>query len=80
MTESEQLIAKGAHSVAGDIFHRHTILGTTRDGVFSITPEGQAFLEVEDVVAKPRRSRKAAETVDTPDAVDDFPSPDDLPA
>lgn len=51
MSEKE-LVARGAQCVTGDLILRNTVVGRYRNGVFAITPEGEAELDVLEVVAK----------------------------
>ena len=52
MTDVERLMALGADCIAGDIIWKHKVLGTIRNGVFGITPEGMDALLIEDVQVK----------------------------
>lgn len=70
----QKMLDMGASSVAGDLMFKNKVLGTSRNGVFSITPEGEAFLAIDDVevkqdapkaAAKPKKA-KAAEPAPEP--------------
>lgn len=44
MTQVEQLLALGATSVGGELYLKFTVLGSSRNGVFLITPAGLELL------------------------------------
>lgn len=50
MSNVEKLIALGADAVGGELIWKHKVLGHFRHGDFFITPEGEAALNIEDVV------------------------------
>ena len=63
MDDVEKLLALGAESVAGDLLWKHKVMGTSRNGVFQVTPEGLAALEIVDVEVKviepkPKKTKK----------------------
>lgn len=57
----QKMLDMGADSVAGDVIFKNKVLGTSRNGVFSITPEGEAFLAIDDVEVKQEVPKAAAE-------------------
>jgi hypothetical protein len=58
MTKQEAALwGRGADSVGGDLMLRNKVVGTYRNGVFALTDDGVAELEIEEVEAvevKPR--------------------------
>lgn len=48
----QKMLDMGAQSVAGDLMFKNKVLGTSRNGVFSITPEGEEFLAIDDAPVK----------------------------
>jgi hypothetical protein len=68
MSNLDKLIERGAIAVGGDLILRHKVMGQFRNGDFFVSEDGLLELDVEEVVAKPRR-KKAEEAA--PDAADD---------
>ena len=77
MTYQEYIQKTGCQLVADQLvsgFPHHKLLGSIREGAFTLTEDGQEYLAqfeaapvAEDVEPKPRRRRKAdAEEVETP--------------
>lgn len=75
MEALEILLSRGAQSVGGDLILRNKAVGKSRNGVFTLTADGEAELEIEEVVAKPVKTEKpkAAKAVKA-DAVDTLAS------
>jgi hypothetical protein len=69
MSAVDKLLALGAQSVAGDLIWKGKVLGQSRNGIFSITPDGEAALEIEDAVV-----------IERPAAPDTEPQPVAKPA
>lgn len=65
MSNVEKLLAKGAQIVGGDLILRHQVVGMFRYDDFIITPEGEAELEIIDVVVKEEKKPRAKKA-DTP--------------
>ena len=74
----DQLMARGAQCSAGDIVLRNVSMGRLKNGVFAITPEGEAelgVLEVEAVEVAPKATKsrkKKDEVVEAPAPADDL--------
>lgn len=68
MSNVEKLLAKGAQIVGGDLILRHQVVGMFRHDDFILTPEGEAELEIIDVVVKEERKPrpKKVESAATP--------------
>jgi len=65
MSNVEQLLAKGAQIVGGDLILRHKVLGMFRHDDFILTPEGEAELEITDVEVKEVKKSTKKAKVDT---------------
>jgi hypothetical protein len=57
MTEVEQLIANGAHSVGGEVVAGNVVMAVARNGGHDITDAGRAF---NAATAKPAKATKTA--------------------
>lgn len=57
MSNLDKLIERGAQAVGGDLILRHKLVGQFRNGDFYATEEGLLELEIEEVVAKPKRKK-----------------------
>lgn len=71
MSNVEKLLAKGAQIVGGDLILRHQVVGMFRYDDFILTPEGEAELEITDVVVKEVKKPRAKKVEDAPGVVDD---------
>lgn len=71
MSNLDKLLERGAQVVGGDLILRHKVMGQFRNGEFYASEDGLLELEVEEVVAKPKR--KKAE-----DAAPEAPAADDV--
>lgn len=71
MSNVEKLLAKGAQIVGGDLILRHQVVGMFRYDDFILTPEGEAELEITDVVVKEVKKPRAKKVEDAPAVVDD---------
>ena len=71
MDKVEQLIAKGAQIVGGDLVLRNKAMGQFRMGNFLMTPEGEAELAITDVEVKEAGTRKPRARKDEPAAPSD---------
>lgn len=67
MSNLDKLLERGAVAVGGDLILKNKLMGQFRNGDFYATEEGLLELEVEDVVAKPKR-KKADAAPETPEA------------
>lgn len=52
MSNVDKLLEKGAQIVGGDLILRHQVVGKFRHGDFILTPEGEAELEITDVIVR----------------------------
>lgn len=71
MSNVEKLLAKGAQIVGGDLILRHQVVGMFRYDDFILTPEGEAELEITDVVVKEVKKPRAKKVEEAPVVVDD---------
>lgn len=72
----QKMLDMGASSVAGDLMFKNKVLGTMRNGVFSITPEGEEFLAIDDVVVKQDAPKAAAPKAKKAKPAEVTPEPD----
>lgn len=78
MTPVEIFMARGADSVGGDLILRNKSMGTTRNGVFVISADGEAELAIEEAVVKtPAKAAKTKIKIENPVAE---PAADDVAA
>jgi hypothetical protein len=73
MSNLEKLLAAGAESAGGDLLLRSVVVGRFRGGDMTLTEEGLAELEVDDVVIKsetpkPAKSKKTPEADPAPES------------
>lgn len=74
MSNVEKLLTKGAQIVGGDLILRHQVVGMFRHDDFILTPEGEAELEIIDVVVKedkPAKAPKAAKAAKVENQITD---------
>jgi hypothetical protein len=64
MSQEKELIARGAECVTGDLMIGQKVVGHYNNGVFVITPDGEAELQITDVVAaRPLRTHPAVRSL-----------------
>lgn len=76
MTKQEATLwARGADPVGGDLMLRNKIVGTYRNGVFALTEDGLAELEVDEieVVEVKAAPKKASKKSEAPAVSDEAP-------
>lgn len=68
MSNLEKLQAMGADIVGGELYKRHTLLGTFQAGELQLTEEGRKLLAVDDavVVEKPTKAAKGQKAKSAP--------------
>lgn len=71
MSNVEKLLAKGAQIVGGDLILRHQVVGMFRYDDFILTPEGEAELEIDDVVVKEVKKPRAKKPEEVAAPTDD---------
>lgn len=66
MSNLDRLLERGAQAVGGDLILRHKVMGSFRNGDFYCSEDGLLELEVEEVVAKPKRKKAEDGTPEAP--------------
>lgn len=73
MSTVDKLLAAGAHSVGGDILWKHKVVGTTRNGVFQITKDGEELLALDITDVEPKAKTKPARKAKVAEPAEDAP-------
>lgn len=71
MSNLDKFLERGAQAVGGELILRHKVMGVFRNGDFLVSEDGLLELEVEEVVAKPRRKKAEEAAPETPEAPTD---------
>lgn len=76
MSNVDKLVSLGAECVGGDLIYKHKVMGSFRNGDFTLSADGKALLDmditdVEVKEVKPKKAKAKPEPVVEPEATVD---------